>query len=74
MKILIFHRDDFFFTSSRSVDWYQKKNTPTVTSQIDTQQLNAEPAAGDGMSLEYYVSYLVLTYIPLAVYEFSLSF
>ena len=35
MKTLIFHRDGFFFfTSSRSVDWYQKKNTPSVTSQI----------------------------------------
>ena len=30
---------------------------------IDTQQLNAEPAAGAGM---YYISYLLLTYIQLA--------
>jgi len=25
MKILIFHRDGFFFRNSLSVDWYQKK-------------------------------------------------
>ncbi len=42
---------------------YDIRNKLGETRTIDTQQLNAEPAAGAGM---YYASYLVLTYIPLA--------